>query len=117
MPLSLGGKLFKSASVLFDMIKIYFDENLRPNIRVYCFKSSRSFWVLYQVFSPNFSSPIIGILENVASLRWLLRTYVLDTLKAALHLFQTITTIFLTLPLYGITTPLYRVSILPRTVF
>ena len=36
MPLSLGGKLYKSPSVLFDMIKIYFDENLRPNIRIYC---------------------------------------------------------------------------------
>ena len=75
MPLSLGGKLYKSASVLFDMIKIYFDENLRPNIGVYCIKSSWSFWILYQVFSLNFNSPIIWILENVASLRWLLRAY------------------------------------------
>ena len=116
MPLSLGGKLYKSASVLFDMIKIYFDENLRPNIESLL---HQIFLGAFGFFTKSFHQTLVvhHLDSGKCSIVALAFKGLLDILRAALHLFQTITTIFLTLPLYRITTPLYRVSILPCTVF
>ena len=108
MPLSLGGKLFKSASVLFDMIKIYFDENLRPNIRVIASNLLGAFGFFTKSFHQTLVVPSSGFWKMQHCCVGFQAKDLLDILRAALHLFQTITTIFLTLPLYGITTPIIQ---------